>query len=871
MQFSRLSFRSIAFALVVPSALAAEAPDFQSEVRPILSQYCFKCHGPDDKARKAKLRLDTFEGATKEAKSGDIAVIPGKPDESQLVVRILSTDEDDVMPPPEMKKVLTDKQKDILKRWVAAGAEYKPHWSFAVPKRVAPPEPGHPVDAFTKAKLSSVNLALSPEADRATLLRRVSYDLTGLPPTREEIEAFAQDTAPEAFERVVDRLLASPQYGERWARKWLDLARYADTNGYEKDRTRNIWPYRDWVVRALNADMPFDQFTVEQIAGDLLPNPTRDQLIATGFHRNTMLNEEGGIDPLEFRYHAMADRVATTGSTWLGLTLGCAQCHTHKYDPITHREYFQIMAFLNNADEPDLDLAPADADQQIKKRADRAAKLIAGLADQWPAADPQVVWETSRPVKVQNSTEPVPRTLEDHSVLFHAPGPEKEKTTFIFEITASSIDRVRLEALADDSLPFKGPGRTPHGNFVLGEIRVQIAPKGQPQASFQAVRIVSAEADAEQDGFPVSAAFDGKPETGWAVHAAGKPLNATRSAIFKFATTMKNVGGAQVIVTLDQSYGKNHTIGRPRISFGTTGEDVSPLASRRTQALERRFSAWLEEQRAQVVPWTPLRPAAATANLPLLTVQEDTSVFASGDISKTDTYDLKFTNAPVKITALRLEAMPDDRLPAHGPGMTYYEGPRGDFFLGEFQVMADGRPVKFVRATESYARNGMGKSNPVSALLATDGDPQTGWSCAERTGELHEAVFIPSEPISARELNIKMMFGRHYACSLGRFRISAATDAREAKASTLPDSLRSLLMLPKLTEAQREQLRASFLLEAPELSVATKEIRDLQKPPEWQTTLVMRERPTAHPRETFIHNRGEYTQPTDKVEPGVLS
>jgi hypothetical protein len=240
-----------------------------------------------------------------------------------------------------------------------------------------PPEAGHPVDAFIKAKLSTAKLQLSPEADRATLLRRVSYDLTGLPPTPAEIDAFEKDTAPDAYDRVVDRLLASPQYGERWARKWLDLARYADTNGYEKDRTRNIWPYRDWVVRALNSDMPFDQFTVEQIAGDLLPNPTRDQLIATGFHRNTMLNEEGGIDPLEFRYHAMTDRVATTGSTWLGLTLGCAQCHTHKYDPITHREYFQIMAFLNNADEPDLDLPPPDAEQQMKQRTRRAATWIA--------------------------------------------------------------------------------------------------------------------------------------------------------------------------------------------------------------------------------------------------------------------------------------------------------------------------------------------------------------------------------------------------------------------------------------------------------------------------------------------------------------
>jgi hypothetical protein len=871
MQVSRLISQLLAAIALAPGAFGVEAPDFQSEVRPILSQYCFKCHGPDDKARKSKLRLDTFEGATKEAKSGDIAVVPGKPDESELIVRIFSTDEDDVMPPPEMKKELSDRQKDILKRWIAGGAEYKPHWSFAAPDQVQPPQGGHPVDAFIKKRLSTAKLSLSPDSDRVALLRRVSYDLTGLPPTPEDIEGFVNDAAPDAYERLVDRLLASPQYGERWARKWLDLARYADTNGYEKDRTRNIWPYRDWVVRALNADMPFDQFTIEQIAGDLLPNPTRDQLIATGFHRNTMLNEEGGIDPLEFRYHAMADRVATTGSTWLGLTLGCAQCHTHKYDPITHREYFSIMAFLNNADEPDLDLPPSDAEQQVKKRADRASRLIAELADQWPAAEAPVVWETPRPTKVQSSKDPEPRILEDHSALFPVPGPEKDKVTFAFETTAASIDRIRLEALTDETLPFKGPGRTPHGNFVLGEITVHIAAKNQPQPQFPSVKIASAEADAEQDGFPVAAAFDGKPETGWAVQAAGKPLNAPRSAVFKFKEPIKVAGGAHVSVTLDQSYGENHTIGRARISFGTTGESPSPLAVRRSAALEKKFSAWLEEQRAQVVKWTPLRPSAATSNLPLLTVQDDASIFARGDISKADTYDLKFTGAPKEITALRLEALPDDRLPAHGPGMTYYEGPKGDFFMGEFQVMADGRPVKFVRATESYARNGMGKSNPVSAMLATDGDPQTGWSCAERTGEAHEAVFIPSEPISAKELSVKMMFGRHYACSLGRFRISATTDMREAKANALPESLRALLLLPTLTKAQRSQLQEQFLLAAPELAVATKEIRDLRKPPGWQTTLVMSERPAENPRPTFIHNRGEFTQPTDKVEPGTLS
>ena len=484
-------------------------------------------------------------------------------------------------------------------------------------------------------------------------------------------------------------LLASPQYGERWARRWLDLARYADSNGYEKDRNRNIWPYRDWVVRALNADLPFDQFTIEQVAGDMLPGATLDQRIATGFHRNTMLNEEGGIDPLEFRYHAMVDRVATTGATWLGLTVGCAQCHTHKYDPIQHREYYQLMAFLNNADEPELELPPADAAAQLAEREKRAVKLLAELPGKWPVK------------KGGSSAEPA--------------------------------------------------------------------------------------------------------------------------------------------------------------------ADPGALA-------EENFAEWLDRERERAVRWTALSPVTAKANLPLLTIQPDASIFASGDITKSDTYELAFAKLPRAITAIRLEALPDERLPAHGPGLTYYEGPQGDFFMGEFQVSADGQPVKFTRASESYAKNNFGK-NPASALAATDGDAQTGWTCAGRMGEAHEAVFIPARPIDAERLDVTMLFGRHYACSLGRFRISVTTDPRGAEAREMSDEIETLLLIPdpQLTAEQRGKLREHFLLAAPELAAAAKKIRELRKPPTWETTLALRERPPENLRPTAIHHRGEYTQPTDPVVPAVLS
>jgi hypothetical protein len=703
------------------------------------------------------------------------------------------------------------------------------------------------------------------------LIRRVSLDLIGLPPTIEETDAFLNDASENAYEKVVDRLLNSPHYGERWARKWLDLARYADTNGYEKDRPRSIWPWRDWVINALNADMPFDQFTIEQLAGDLLPNATPAQRIATGFHRNTMLNEEGGIDPLEFRFHAMTDRVATTGTTWLGLTIGCAQCHTHKYDPIPQREYYQFMALLNNADERDLDLPSPDLEKRRRAQSEKIARLLADLPNQWPVD--AFAWTTPTPASVTSESGQVPLINEDGSALFPEQSPETDTYTFVIDgKKGETINALRLETLADASLPAKGPGRVAHGNFVLSEIEISVAPKDAPAQS-RSVKIARAEADAAQNNFPITHAIDGNRKTGWAVQIDGTDWHTTRTALFHFAEPVAIPAGARFTVRLAQMHGGKHTIGRPRLSLGALVENGGSIADRRRAAVETAFQKWLARERAENIAWSRLRPVDLKSNLPYLTLEKDLSVFASGDFTKSDWYQLRFDDVPKNVTAFRLEALPDDRLPKHGPGTTYYEGPKGDFFLNEFQVLVAGQPVRFRRATESYAKNAMG-SNSATAALAIDGDPQTGWSTSGREGEAHEAVFELETPLpGAGQIAVKMSFGRHYACSLGRFRISATTDPRKPRARAISDEVAQLLALPEnqLSDAQRARLHEQFLLTAPELASARAEIEKLrQSMPAPATTLVFQERPPEHSRPTFLHKRGEYLQPAERVSADVL-
>jgi hypothetical protein len=360
------------------SALGGEkaAVDYTRDIRPILSNNCFKCHGPDEEARKADLRLDTTAGALAD-RGGYRAINRDEPAKSELLLRVTSADDTEHMPPPESGLKLSRDQIAILRKWIDQGAPIEQHWSLRPIRRTSVPLvdsswPRNEIDAFILAKLRDQKIVPSPEATPYTLIRRVYLDVLGLPPTPAEVEGFIEDRSSDAYPKMVDRALASPHYGERWGRHWLDQARYADTNGYSLDAERTMWPYRDWVIQQLNNDMPFDRFTIEQLAGDLLPNPSREQLIATGFHRNTLINEEGGTDVEQFRVESVVDRVNTTGIVWLGLTIGCAQCHTHKFDPISHHEYYRMFAFFNNCEDansrtPTLDVVKPEQQQKLNE------------------------------------------------------------------------------------------------------------------------------------------------------------------------------------------------------------------------------------------------------------------------------------------------------------------------------------------------------------------------------------------------------------------------------------------------------------------------------------------------------------------------
>src|ERR1700733_1754083 len=498
---------------------------FSRDIRPILSQNCFDCHGPDDKQRKAELRLDTKDGLFIEL-GGQTPFVPFKPEKSEALRRMATDDADERMAPTKTGKHVSAAQLDLIKRWIAQGAKWSQHWSYLPPVLPSVPRTSHDsraynaIDSFIAARLDREKLAQSPEADRITLLRRLSLDVIGLPPTPAEVDAFVADRRPGAYERQVARLLSSPHFGERWGRQWLDAARYADSDGYEKDKSRQVWFYRDWVTNALNRDLPYDQFIIEQIAGDELPSATQDQIVATGFLRNSMLNEEGGVDPEQFRMEAMFDRMDAIGKSMLGLTIQCAQCHNHKYDPLTQEEYYRIFAFLNNDNEANIAVYTPD---EQRRRADifrRIHEIEAGLRQRSPDWQARMEkWEEQVRGDQPEWTvvKPAPEDLvaggqkhyllDDGSILCQGYAPTKNTEDFTIKTTVPNITGFRLELRNDPNLPLGGPGRSIKGTCALSEFAVRAAPTDAPEKT-AAVKLVRATADVNPPERPLEKIFD---------------------------------------------------------------------------------------------------------------------------------------------------------------------------------------------------------------------------------------------------------------------------------------------------------------------------------------------------------------------------
>ena len=571
---------------------------FNRDIRPILSDNCLQCHGPDENKRKAGLRLDLRGAATKAVDSGATAIIPGKPADSELIRRIIATDADEQMPPANSGKKLTQRQIELLQQWIAEGAEYQGHWAFLPVQRPPLPVvtneawPRNAIDRFVLARLEHEGLKPSIEASRETLIRRVSLDLTGLPPAFAEVEAFLADRSPEAYEKVVDRLLQSKRYGERMAMQWLDFARYADSNGYQTDSSRFQWPWRDWVIDAFNQNLPFDQFTVDQLAGDLLPNATRAQTIATGFNRNHRLNGEGGIIAEEWRVETVIDRVETTGMTWMALTLNCCRCHDHKYDPITQREFYQFFSFFNNiaesgtlqgdsknsdplivvpTDEQEAELARLNVEiASAEVRVAEAAKLLPQHIAAWEpgfkaklSEHGNVVWQTLQPKEVKSAGGASLTRQPDGSYLAGGKNPQNDVYTITGPFAAGVLSGLLLECLPDSSLPQQSLGRYANGNFVLSSVEAEIT--APDLAAPLAARFNRAEATYSQNGWEIGLVLDGNPRNGWAVD--GPTRRDQTNAMFLVESPITVPANATLTIRLKHEALTQHNIGRFRLSL----------------------------------------------------------------------------------------------------------------------------------------------------------------------------------------------------------------------------------------------------------------------------------------------------------------
>lgn len=607
MTIRHLIFYSSAFLFFI-SALAEEPINFNRDIRPLLSDRCFHCHGPDAKKREAALRLDTREGALAPLDDdGEMfTVVPGDPDKSELFYRIITDDEIDVMPPPESKlPAFSKKEIALIKRWIEEGANYSDLWTFVPVKRPEVPQgeiakdwATNKIDHFVARKLVEENLKPSPEADRRTLIRRASLDLTGLPPMVEEVDAFLADKDPNAFEKVVDRLLASDAYGERMAVEWLDAARYADTSGYQYDWFRTMWRWRDWVIESYNDNQPYDEFITWQLAGDLLPDATLEQKIATGFNRNHPFTIEGGVIQEEYRVSYVSDRVTTMGTVFMGMTFECARCHDHKFDPVSQKDFYQLYAFFNHLPEKGQvggkplygpPAIPAPTEEQTAEL-DRIEKDRKAAEEKLMRPDPaidakQQEWEKQsaapwKQVDLLTITSPQKTEFEslgDNSWLAKGEAPAHDVYELTFD-TAEAVTGVRIEALTHESMVGKGPGRSSNGNAVLtGMEAAAIGADGVETP----IALSKAVADYEQSNFPAAKAIDDDPKSGWAFDGNSNHSDHWIAVAFDKVIAPETGKKVRVRLRFGSQYAK-HSFGRVRLSVSGTPE---PLGWEKDSAL----------------------------------------------------------------------------------------------------------------------------------------------------------------------------------------------------------------------------------------------------------------------------------------------
>jgi len=816
------------------SAKAADPParaiDFNREIRPILSNACYQCHGPDANKRKGvskPFRLDTEAGVFADL-GGYAAVVKGNPDESELIARVTSDDSSEIMPPAVSGKKLTAKEVELLKEWVRQGAPYAKHWSYVKPVRLPLPSvhregwTRNAIDHFILARLEREQLEPSPEADRSTLIRRLSLDLTGLPPKLEDVDAFLNDSSPEAYEKVVDRLLDSPAYGEHWARMWLDLARYADSAGYADDPPRTIWAYRDYVIRSLNQNKPFDQFSIEQIAGDLLPNPSEEQLIATAFHRNTLTNNEGGTNDEEFRNVAVVDRVNTTMSVWMGTTMACAQCHDHKYDPLSQAEYFRLFAFFNNSEDADrgdesplLSLFTSEQKQQREAWTREISLLEKDLETSTPERvagqqrwedefQKEVAWQPLKPSKFHAKSGSQLKLLDDGSLLVAA-GAKTDVTTLEQPLAPGRFTALRLEALPDDSLPGRGPGLA-GGNFVVSRVSATIQP---PASRRPAGRYIRVELPGKQ-----------------------KILSLAEVQVLQGSDNLAPRGEARQSSTAYE--------GAPQraIDGNTDGHYFGANSTTHTEISD---NPWWEVDLKAVQPIDSI----------VVWNRTDGGV---GD----------------RLRDFRVSLLDEKRNPVWTRNVT--EAPHPSVA----HAPSGARPVPFVSALADYSQPGF----DASSVIDNKGSAKKGWAVAGQTGQPHALTLLTASPIDVPEgstltvtIEQRSRFENH---TLGRFRLSSTGDERVAAYAGIPADLLTVLKTPAdaRNETQRTALTRYYLRSvSPELKGPRERLENTRKQlaemKPATSVPIFRELTAKARRVTRIQHRGNFLDQGAEVTPGT--